>query len=123
MFNNTIKTILAAGIIASGASFATTTAANATSIGVHIGGHGGGLYIGSGHRRHAHRHGRGHRRGFCKPRRALNKAWNMGVNRPHIARVGPNRIVVKGFSYGHRAKVVFSRQGKRCPVIKTRGLR
>ena len=101
MFKNTIKTILAAGIIASGATFASSTAANATSIGVHIGGHGGGIYIGNGHRRHGHRHrGHGRRHGFCKPRRALNKAWNMGVNRPHIARVGRDRIVVKGFNYG-----------------------
>ena len=121
MFTNAIKTILAAGIIASGASFATTSAANAASVGIHIGHGGFGIHV--GHRRHGgHYYGHGHRRNVCKPRRALNKAWRMGVNRPHIKRIGPRRIVVTGFNYGHRAKVVFSRYGHRCPVIKTRGI-
>ena len=55
-------------------------------------------------------------------RRALRKAWRMGVDRPHIARIGRGRIVVKGHHDGHRAKVVFDRWSRRCEVIKVRGL-
>ena len=82
---------------------------------------------GYGHgRRHGPRHGgyRGHRprpggyggHGHCSPRHAVNKAWNMGLNRPHVKRVGKHRIVVKGGYHGSRAKIVFSRRGG-CRVL------
>jgi len=134
MIMKALKTILAVGVIASGAAFTAASPASAGpsgSIGVYFGGSGGGIYIGNGKRRHgARRHGGnryyagGHRRGrnVCTPRRALNKARNLGVNRARIERIGKNRIVVRGFNYGYRAKVVFKRYSRRCQIIKTRGL-
>lgn len=125
MFGKSLKSILAVALVAGGAAFSTTTSANAGgSYGVYIGGGHGGLYIGSGGH-YGPRYGvRGHRhRGYCGPRRAINKAWRMGVNRPHIQRVNGHKIVVAGFNHGHRAKVVFKRDSHRCRVIRTRGLR
>ncbi|PCI05645.1 MAG: hypothetical protein COB78_03360 [Hyphomicrobiales bacterium] len=52
----------------------------------------------------------------CSPRRAVSKAWNMGLNHPHVKRVGRRHIVVKGGYRGSRAKVVFSRYGG-CRVV------
>lgn len=122
MFTQTLKTILAVGVIATGATFSTTNA-NAGDVGIYFNGGHGGFYVGNGHKRPRYDYGHGYnRRGYCKPRRALKKAWRMGVNRPHITRIGRNRIVVKGFNHGHRAKVVFSRSGHRCPVIKAKGI-
>lgn len=136
MFVNSIKTFLAVGIVAAGAAFSTTSTANAgSSFGVYIGnGHGSGInyghrsqgYYGAprkhGYKRKAHkRHGFiGHR--GCDPRSALNKAYRVGVNRPHIARINQNKIVVVGYNRGHHAQVVFKRKGQGCKVIKTRGL-
>lgn len=129
MFVKSAKSILAVAVVAAGAAFATTGIANAgSSFGVYIGGghggyhggHGGAYYggYGPGYGYHGgYRH-----RGHCGPRRALNKAWHMGVNRPHIKRVGGKRIVVVGFNRGHRAKVVFKRHSRHCRVLKTRGL-
>ncbi|MEO0327655.1 MAG: hypothetical protein AAF217_03560 [Pseudomonadota bacterium] len=68
-------------------------------------------------------HGYGHKpHGRCHPRKALKKAWRMGVDQPHIARIGERRVVVVGYNRGHRAKVVFKRHHRKCRVIKTRGL-
>lgn len=85
-----------------------------------------------GHKRRGHRSKRHHRHGhhdyyrpvvrWCSPERAIHKAWRMGVNHPHIARIGDSRLVVRGHYRGHRAKVVFDRHSRHCPVIKTRGL-
>ncbi|MBL4891869.1 MAG: hypothetical protein JKX91_08600 [Rhizobiaceae bacterium] len=70
------------------------------------GGHGG--WGGNG--------GYGHNNYGCSPRRAVGKAWNMGLNNPHVKRVGRRHIVVKGGYRGSRAKVVFSRYGG-CRVV------
>ena len=124
MVSNSIKSILAIAVVAAGAAFTTATTAQAGgNFGVYIGnGYGSGVYFGNGgHRRH-HYHGGYSRRHACGPRRALRKAWRMGVNRPHIARLNDRRIAVVGFSHGHRAKVVFKRHSRHCRVIKTRGL-
>jgi tRNA A-37 threonylcarbamoyl transferase component Bud32 len=130
MFTNSIKTILAAGIIAAGAAVTTTTTANAgSSFGIYIGsGHGHGIhstrkYRQKGHRSHrfnGKRHGIRH--AACGPRRALNKAYRVGVNRPHVARINHKKIVVVGYSRGYPAKVVFKRKSRGCKIIRTRGL-
>ena len=131
MFLNSIKTILAVGIVATGAAVSTISTANAgSSFGVYIGnGHGSGIHYGNRkHRNHGFKkrgyknHAYGQRRG-CGPRRALNKAHHIGVKRPHIARIDHKKIVVVGFNRGHHAKVVFKRKGHGCKVIRTRGLR
>lgn len=131
MFVNSIKTFLAVGIVAAGAAVSTPLTANAgNSFGIYIGnGHGSGINY--GHRSHGY-HGKHRGHGFkssgykkhrgCGPRRALNKAYRVGVNRPHIARINHKKIVVVGYSRGHHAKVVFKRKGHGCKVIKTRGL-
>ena len=123
MFVNSFKSILAVAVVAAGAAFSTTGSANAGSnFGVYIGGGHGGVYVGSGYGNYGYHGGHRRHRGHCGPRRALNKAWNMGVNRPHIKRVGGKRIVVVGYNRGHRAKVVFKRHSRHCRVLKTRGL-
>lgn len=125
MFGKSFKSVLAAVVVASTAALAPTTSANAGSnFGVYIGGGHSGVYIGNNHRAPRYRSGvrRGHN-GICGPRRALNKAWRMGVNRPHVARVNGKKIVIAGFNRGHRAKVVFKRGSNHCRVLRTRGLR
>lgn len=136
MFIKSIKTILAAGIVATGAAVATvttTTTANAGSnFSLFIGnGHGGGVHYKKRHKSQKHyRRGHGYKRnGYsqrgrgCGPRRALNTAYRVGVNRPHVARINNKRIVVVGYNRGHPAKVVFKRSGHGCKIIKARGLR
>lgn len=125
MFAKSIKSALAVAVIATGAAFAPTGSANAGgNFGVYIGdGYGSGVYFGNGgHRRHGHYGGHRRNRGVCAPRRALKKAWRMGVNRPHVSRVNGRKIVVAGFNRGHRAKVVFKRNSGHCRVLRTRGL-
>jgi hypothetical protein len=124
MFTKSLKSILAVAAIAGGAAFSIAGSAQAgNDFGVYIGGGHSGIYIGNGghYKQQIRRHGPRHR-GFCGPRRAVKKAWRMGVNRPHIQRVNGRKIVVTGYSHGHRAKVVFKRDSKRCRVIRTRGL-
>lgn len=123
MFGKSIKSFLTVAVVAAGAAFATANTAEAGSkFGVYIGGGHGGVYVGHGNNyRHNYRGGhRKHR--ACGPRRALNKAWHMGVNRPHISRVNGRKIVVVGYNRGYRAKVVFKRGSRGCRVIRTRGL-
>jgi len=131
MFTKSLKTVLAAGVLAVGAATTMAAPANAGgNFGVYIGGsHGGGIYIGkhhgqrySGHRRDYRRHYRRDHRRSCNPRRALNKAYRYGLNRPHIQRVNNRKIVVVGKNRGHRAKIVFSRHGRGCQIIRTRGI-
>lgn len=140
MLKNSAKSILAAFALVAGATFAAPASAEwPGNIELYQGGGGVGIHIGNGHiyksqnhvkhRRLKHRkHHRPHygnqvrHRGHCGPRRALNKAWRLGVNRPHIARLNKKRIVVVGYNYGHSAKVVFKRNSHRCKIIKTRGL-
>ncbi len=132
MFLNSIKTFLAVGIVATGAAVSTTSTANAgSSFGIYIGnGYGSGIHYGNRkHRNHGYHRGHGYKRhGYvnrraCGPRRALNKAYRIGVNRPHVARINHRKIVVVGYNRGYPAKVVFKRKGHGCKIIKTRGLR
>ena len=131
MFVNSIKTFLAVGIVAAGAAVSTTGTANAgSSFGIYIGnGYGNGIHYGKRkHHNHGYHHGHSYKRqGYtksrkCGPQRALNKAYRIGVNHPHIARINHKKIVVVGYNRGHSAKVVFKRKGHGCKVIKTRGL-
>lgn len=134
MFGTGIKTILASGILAVSMMGVSAPVANAASgqISISFAGqedfkvqkigyrHGHQNFRKHGRRhgsRHGYRHGgrRGHGQG-CSPRRAVNKAWNMGLNHPHVKRVGRRHIVVKGGFRGSRAKVVFSRYGG-CQVV------
>ncbi len=127
MLNRTIKSIAAAAILATGAALSVTTSANAGgNFHLQIGGGHGHIYFGEpyydGPRYAPPRRHYGHRHRACGPKRALNKAWRMGLNRPYVARVNNKRIVVRGFNYGHNAKVVFKRGSKNCRVLKTRGI-
>lgn len=128
MFKKFFKTALALATITAGSAFAVAPA-NAGNFSLHIGnGHGSGIHFSNGGKRY-YNHGykirrhvkriKGHR---CGPRRALNKAYHLGVYDPHIARVNHKKIVVKGFSRGYPAKVVFKRSHRGCKIIKTRGL-
>ena len=58
----------------------------------------------------------------CNPGHALDKAYRMGVNNPHVTRVNQSNIVVKGYSHGNSAKVVFKRNSALCEVLDTRGV-
>lgn len=150
MFNKTFKTAFAAlAIVAGAASFSPAMAAGAqapagaanagnlhlASGSIHIQTPHGGIYFGHGRgpgwygkpqrrhyggRRHGGRHYGGRR--VCHPRKAVRKAWHIGMNRPGIRRIGENRIVVTGWHRGHRAKLVFDRWSPRCRVIRARGI-
>jgi len=139
MFNTSAKSILAALTLVAGASFSVPASAEwAGYIESYSGPVHGSAQVGSSyiqepkkhvgnryqkhrkHNRHYNKHV-GHR-GHCGPRRALRKAWNLGLNRPHVARINKRKIVVVGYNYGHAAKVVFKRNSQRCKVIKTSGL-
>ncbi|MEM7289512.1 MAG: hypothetical protein AAF412_03915 [Pseudomonadota bacterium] len=123
MFGKSTKSILVALALVSGAFIAAPASAGpSNSFGVYIGGGHGGVYIGNVHHRGYGRRAIAPRRGFCGPRKAVNKAWHMGINRPHVSRVTNRRIAVTGFNRGHRAKVVFKRDSRRCRIIATRGL-
>lgn len=122
MFNKSIKTVLAAGILAIGtAATATAPAQAGGKLSVYIGGgHGTAIHYSSRKRGYGHRH---HvRRAKCAPRRALNKAYRYGLNRPHIQRINNKRIVVSGWNRGHQARIVFKRNGGGCQIIRTRGI-
>jgi len=140
MFNKSVKSILAACALVAGATFAVP--ASAGNFNVYIGSGYSGVHAAPGHnqkykhfygngfQKHHRKHrGYGHKyknrvvhKGFCGPRRALRKAWHMGVNQPHIARLNKRKVVVVGYNRGHAAKVVFKRNSHRCKVIKARGL-
>lgn len=139
MLSTMFRTTFAAAIIAAGASFAVPAHAGSVQIEIGIGAkpvhhrhhgrgsvyipapHGGGFYgPGPRGRNYGGRHG--HRPRICRPRRAVNKAWNMGMNRPGIRRIGEHRIVVVGWHRGHRAKLVFDRWSPRCRVLRARGI-
>ena len=57
--------------------------------------------------------------GDCRPRRALRKAWRMGVDEPRIHRVGRRAVVVSGYRGREYVRVRFSRE-RRCPVLAVR---
>ncbi len=131
MFISSFKSALAVATVAASAAFTAVPAqAGNGGFSLYIGnGHSGGFYYGHGHRNHGYhgkkirRHtGYGHRR--CGPRRALNKAYRIGLGDPHVARVNHRKIVVRGHNYyGGPAKIVFSRHGGGCKIIKMRGIR
>ncbi|MCF6321434.1 MAG: hypothetical protein L3J32_06655 [Rhizobiaceae bacterium] len=58
------------------------------------------------------------RQAICNPRRAVNKAYRLGLNNPQVERVRERRVVVSGYQYGYRTKMVFKRYSK-CKLIKT----
>lgn len=140
MFNKSIKSILVACTLVAGATIAVP--ASAGDLSIYIGSGHGSVHVGPVHnQKYRHHHGnvfhkdfhkqRKHNRkyknrvvhrGSCGPRRALRKAWHMGVNQPHIARLNKRKVVVVGYNRGHAAKVVFKRNSHRCKVIKARGL-
>lgn len=62
----------------------------------------------------------GRRGRVCTPERALNRAERLGFRRVELERVGRNRIVVSGRRRGERLDIVFSREGRDCPVIDIR---
>ncbi|MEM9574467.1 MAG: hypothetical protein AAF870_04465 [Pseudomonadota bacterium] len=125
------KSLLAGLILTVGAAFAAPTAAQASSnFGIYIGNGQSGIHYSKGgnvghyHGNHYHRHGarqNNRHRGFCGPRKALKKAWRMGLNRPHISRVKQRAIAVTGYRYGYPAKVVFRRASHNCAVLRVRG--
>lgn len=131
-----LKTTLASTLVAAamfGASAPLANAANGINASINLTFSGEeGFKIQKIHHRHGRRHGNRHSRrhdrrhgGYgghgrrhhgCSPRRAVNQAWNMGLNHPHVKRVGRRHIVVNGGYHGARAKVVFSRRGG-CRVV------
>ena len=88
-----------------------------------------GIYY-SSERRH---HYRGHRRYMgryedrmygrraCAPYRALRKARRFGIHRARVVRVNRRVVVVKGYRYGGRAKIIFGRS-RHCPVVGYRNI-
>jgi len=129
MFPKSFKTFMATAVIAVGAAFAGAQSANAgSSFGIYVGtgGYNGIHYSSRAHRGHGYRKGYRHgprhlRGGKCAPRRALNRAYRIGLNRPYIQRINGRSIAVKGWHRGYPAKVVFSQFGG-CRVVATRGL-
>ena len=59
------------------------------------------------------------RGGFCRPRRAIRKAWRMGVDAPRIHRIGSRAVVVSGYRGRHYVRVRFA-HARRCPVLAVR---
>ncbi len=126
------KAIAAGAIVAVGTAFAAAGPAHAGSLSIdlYLGGPNPlGVHYRGGHRGHGFvHHGPPRRfaphprRRVCSPRRAVRKAYRMGLNHPYVHRIGKRRIVVRGNNWGYPAKVVFGRGG-RCPVIKTVNLR
>ena len=60
------------------------------------------------------------RRHVCGPRRAVKKAYRRGMNNPHVLRIKQRRIVVGGYQYGYRTKMVFDRYSN-CRLIRKVG--
>ena len=59
------------------------------------------------------------RDGRCHPRRALRRAWRMGVDGAHIHRVRSHVIVVSGYDGSDHVRVRFARD-RRCTVLAVR---
>ena len=115
---------------------ASTGSANAGNFGIDLYlGHGPAVHYKGRHNRHNNynrhrpnfhenrpRHRRGYKqrshRNICGPRRAVKRAYRLGLYDPQIRRIKENRIVVSGYQYGYRTKMVFSRYSN-CNLIKT----
>jgi len=138
---NSLKTGTKSGaaiILASIIGLSSVSTANAGNFGIDLYlGNGTGIHYNDhyGHNRHHykqrrykhHNKRRSHYRDqyrprqhqqVCGPRRAVKKAYRMGLDSPRVHRVKQNRIVVSGYQYGYRAKMVFKRYS-RCHLIKT----
>ncbi|MFC3164534.1 hypothetical protein [Ciceribacter thiooxidans] len=66
-----------------------------------------------------HRHDRYERRQYrpCNPRRAVEKArWN-GLRHAHVRRVTQRSVVVSGYRYGERDRMVFANV-RGCPITR-----
>ncbi len=129
MFGKIAKATTLATVIAIGTAGMSTTPAAAGGIGIEFQFGSPGYGPGYGH---GPRYGNGPawgpgwgqgpawgNRGFCKPRRAVKKARNMGVRKARIVRKNNRKVVVKGWRHGYPAKVVFANR-HRCPVIALR---
>ena len=68
--------------------------------------------------KHRYNYRNHHRQQVCGPRRAVNKAYRLGLNSPQIKRIKERRIVVTGYQYGYRTKMVFKRYSN-CRLIKS----
>ena len=75
-----------------------------------------GYYRRDHYRRDHYRHQP--RRQVCGPRRAVKKAYRLGLNNPQVHRIKERRIIISGYQYGYRTKMVFKRFS-RCHLIKT----
>lgn len=82
---------------------------------------GQGPRSGVSHRRH-HKHAR-----VCRPGKAVHKAERRGIRHARIHRVNGRFVVVKGRKRGHKVKMAFYRDSRRCEVAwvkrKHRGYR
>ncbi|KAB0679757.1 hypothetical protein [Aureimonas leprariae] len=61
----------------------------------------------------------GDRGGFCSPRLALRKAYDIGLNRPRVVGEGRRFVIVDGFRRGRIATVRFAND-RGCPVLGVR---
>ena len=59
----------------------------------------------------------------CTPRRALNKAFDIGIRRARVVRVNRRAVVVRGFRRGLPVKARFARFGRFCPTLNVRVVR
>ncbi len=79
-------------------------------------------YYQPGYNRHHNRYNKNYRakqrRQVCGPRRAVKKAYRLGLNNPQVQRIKERRIIVAGYQYGYRTKMVFKRYSN-CRLIKT----
>jgi hypothetical protein len=134
----TLTTLAAALGLAGALGLSATGNANAGSLGIDLYlGNGTGIYY-SGNGNHYRRNNRNGystpshyrpnynrrdnyrhqpRRQVCGPRRAVKKAYRLGLNNPQVRRIEQRRIVVSGYKYGYRAKLVFKRYS-RCHLIQ-----
>ena len=114
-----IAITLAAAGFATTAVTATSASAASSGFSITIGGGGYGHDGHRGHRRGHDRWDRGHRRGFCAPHQAVNKARHMGIRHARIVDANHRVVRVVGRKHGHRVRAIFANTW-RCPVIAVR---
>ena len=64
-----------------------------------------------------HQDDRGMRRDRCAPGFALDKAERSGLRRARVVMQTPARIVVEGWRFNHRDRMVFAND-RGCPIIR-----
>lgn len=111
---NLLKNTALAGLVAFGA-MAAAPAAHADGLYFQFGLSEGDVYYEARDRDRDYYRGRS-----CTPDRALDKAERLGFRRVELEAVRRNRIVVSGRRHGERQEIVFSRDGRNCPVIRIR---